>query len=155
MEEKGISKRRKTLERELEWVRMSPKARHAKSKARLSAYESLMNEDVKEREQKLEIFIPNGPRLGDFVIDAKGVAKAFGDKLLFKDLEFSLPPNGIVSNWPQWSRKTTLFRMIMNMESADKGEFNVGETVVIGYADQTILLSILKNSISGSFGWTG
>ena len=138
MEEKGISKRRKTLERELEWVRMSPKARHAKSKARLSAYESLMNEDVKEREQKLEIFIPNGPRLGDFVIDAKGVAKAFGDKLLFEDLEFSLPPNGIVGViGPNGAGKTTLFRMIMNLESADKGEFNVGETVVIGYADQT------------------
>lgn len=138
MEEKGISKRRKTLERELEWVRMSPKARHAKSKARLSAYESLMNEDVKEREQKLEIFIPNGPRLGDFVIDAKGVAKAFGDKLLFEDLDFSLPPNGIVGViGPNGAGKTTLFRMIMDMEKADKGEFNVGETVVIGYADQT------------------
>lgn len=136
-EEKGLSKRRKTLERELEWVRMSPKARHAKSKARLSAYESLMNEDVKAREQKLEIFIPNGPRLGDKVIEAHSVSKAFGDKLLFENLEFTLPPNGIVGIiGPNGAGKTTLFRMIMGMESADKGTFSVGETVVPGYADQ-------------------
>ena len=136
-EEKGMSKRRKTLERELEWVRMSPKARHAKSKARLGAYESLMNEDVKEREQKLELFIPNGPRLGNQVIEAHGVSKAFGNKLLFEDLEFTLPPNGIVGIiGPNGAGKTTLFRMIMGMETADKGSFNVGETVVIGYADQ-------------------
>jgi len=137
-EEKGISKRRKTLERELEWVRMSPKARQAKSKARLSAYESLLNEDIKEREQKLEIFIPNGPRLGDHVIEAHGVSKAFGDKLLFEDLEFTLPPNGIVGViGPNGAGKTTLFRMIMGMEQVDKGTFSVGETVTIGYADQT------------------
>jgi energy-dependent translational throttle protein EttA len=137
MEEKGISKRRKTLERELEWVRMSPKARQAKSKARLNAYESLMNEDVKEREQKLEIFIPNGPRLGNNVIEAHSVAKAYGEKLLFEDLEFTLPPNGIVGViGPNGAGKTTLFRMIMGMEKADKGTFTVGETVLLGYADQ-------------------
>jgi len=137
MEEKGISKRRKTLEHELEWVRMSPKARQAKSKARLSAYESLMNEDVKEREQKLEIFIPNGPRLGNNVIEAHSVAKAYGDKLLFEDLEFTLPPNGIVGViGPNGAGKTTLFRMIMGIEKADKGTFSVGETVTLGYADQ-------------------
>jgi ATP-binding cassette ChvD family protein len=137
MEEKGISKRRKTLERELEWVRMSPKARQAKSKARLSAYESLMNEDVKEREQKLEIFIPNGPRLGNNVIEAHSVAKAYGEKLLFEDLEFTLPPNGIVGViGPNGAGKTTLFRMIMGIEKADKGTFSVGETVTLGYADQ-------------------
>jgi energy-dependent translational throttle protein EttA len=137
VEEKGISKRRKTLERELEWVRMSPKARHAKSKARLGAYESLMNEDVKEREQKLELFIPNGPRLGNMVIEAHGVSKAFGNKLLFEDLEFTLPPNGIVGIiGPNGAGKTTLFRMIMGMENPDKGTFKVGETVVLGYADQ-------------------
>lgn len=136
-EEKGLSKRRKTLERELEWVRMSPKARHAKSKARLSAYESLMNEDVKEREQKLEIFIPNGPRLGDKVIEAHNVSKAFGEKLLFEDLEFVLPPNGIVGViGPNGAGKTTLFRMIMGMEQADGGTFSVGDTVALGYADQ-------------------
>jgi ATP-binding cassette ChvD family protein len=137
MEEKGVSKRRKTLERELEWVRMSPKARQAKSKARLNAYESLMSQDVKEREQKLEIFIPNGPRLGNNVIEAKGVSKAYGDKLLFEDLEFNLPPNGIVGViGPNGAGKTTLFRMIMGIEQADKGSFSVGETVVLGYADQ-------------------
>jgi energy-dependent translational throttle protein EttA len=137
MEEKGISKRRKTLERELEWVRMSPKARQAKSKARLNAYESLMNEDVKEREQKLEIFIPNGPRLGTNVIEARSVAKAYGEKLLFEDLEFTLPPNGIVGViGPNGAGKTTLFRMIMGIEKADKGTFTVGETVQLGYADQ-------------------
>ncbi|MDA3930430.1 MAG: energy-dependent translational throttle protein EttA [Prolixibacteraceae bacterium] len=137
-EEKGVSKRRKTLERELEWVRMSPKARHAKSKARLGAYESLMNEDVKEREQKLELFIPNGPRLGQHVIEANGVSKAYGEKLLFEDLEFILPPNGIVGIiGPNGAGKTTLFRMIMEMVKADKGTFSVGETVVLGYADQS------------------
>jgi len=137
MEEKGISKRRKTLERELEWVRMSPKARHAKSKARLGAYESLMNEDVKEKELKLELFIPNGPRLGNQVIEAHGVSKAFANKLLFEDLEFTLPPNGIVGIiGPNGAGKTTLFRMIMGIETADKGSFKVGETVVLGYADQ-------------------
>ncbi|MCF8357714.1 MAG: energy-dependent translational throttle protein EttA [Prolixibacteraceae bacterium] len=136
-EEKGVSKRRKTLERELEWVRMSPKARHAKSKARLNAYESLMNADVKEREQKLEIAIPNGPRLGDQVIEAHDVAKGFGDRLLFENLEFTLPPNGIVGViGPNGAGKTTLFRMIMGMEKVDKGSFVVGDTVVPGYADQ-------------------
>lgn len=137
-EEKGLSKRRKTLERELEWVRMAPKARHAKSKARLSAYESLMSEDIKEREQKLEIFIPNGPRLGDKVIEAHGVSKAFGEKVLFENLEFTLPPNGIVGViGPNGAGKTTLFRMIMEMEKPDSGTFSVGETVQLGYADQT------------------
>jgi ATP-binding cassette ChvD family protein len=137
-EEKTVSKRRKTLEHELEWVRMSPKARHAKSKARLGAYESLMNEDVKEREQKLEIFIPNGPRLGNNVIEAQEVSKSFGDRLLFENLEFNLPPNGIVGViGPNGAGKTTLFRMIMGIEQADKGTFSVGDTVVIGYADQS------------------
>jgi len=136
-EEKRISKRRKTLEHELEWVRMSPKARQAKSKARLNAYESLMSQDVKEREQKLEIFIPNGPRLGTNVIEAQGVSKAYGEKLLFDDLEFNLPPNGIVGViGPNGAGKTTLFRMIMGLEKADKGTFSVGETVTLGYADQ-------------------
>jgi len=137
MEEKGVSKRRKTLERELEWVRMSPKARHAKSKARLSAYEKLLNEDVKQKEDRLEIFIPNGPRLGNKVIESKGVSKAFSERLLFEDLNFSLPPNGIVGViGPNGAGKTTLFRMIMGMEQANAGTFEVGETVVIGYADQ-------------------
>ncbi|MCF8361393.1 MAG: energy-dependent translational throttle protein EttA [Prolixibacteraceae bacterium] len=137
-EEKGVSKRRKTLERELEWVRMAPKARHAKSKARLNAYESLMSEDIKEREKKLEIFIPNGPRLGDKVIEAHQVSKAFGDKLLFEDLEFTLPPNGIVGViGPNGAGKTTLFRMIMGMEQPTSGTFSVGESVQLGYADQT------------------
>ncbi len=137
MEEKGASKRRKTLERELEWVRMSPKARHAKSKARLSAYEKLLNEDVKQKEERLEIFIPNGPRLGNKVIESHGVSKAFGDRLLFEDLDFSLPPNGIVGIiGPNGAGKTTLFRMIMGMEPATSGTFEVGTTVVIGYADQ-------------------
>jgi ATP-binding cassette ChvD family protein len=138
MEEKGISRRRKTLERELEWVRMSPKARHAKSKARLSSYEKLLNEDVKQKEDKLEIFIPNGPRLGNKVIEAKSVSKAFGDKLLFENLEFMLPPNGIVGViGPNGAGKTTLFRLIMRMETVDSGNFELGETVKIGYADQT------------------
>ena len=137
VEEKGNVKRRKILERELEWVRMSPKARHAKSKARLGAYESLLNQDVRAKEEKLEIFIPNGPRLGDKVIKATHVAKSFGDKLLFDDLEFSLPPNGIVGViGPNGAGKTTLFRMIMNQEKANKGLFEIGETVVLGYVDQ-------------------
>jgi sulfate-transporting ATPase len=137
MEEKGVSKRRKTLERELEWVKMSPKARQAKSKARLGAYEKLLNEDVKQKEDKLELFIPNGPRLGDKVIEAHGVSKAFGDRLLFEGLEFVLPPNGIVGViGPNGAGKTTLFRMILGLEKIDSGSFSVGETVKIGYADQ-------------------
>ena len=137
MEEKQASKRRKTLERELEWVRMAPKARQAKGKARLSAYDKMLNEEQKEREEKLEIFIPNGPRLGNKVVNAEGVGKAFGDKLLFEDLNFMLPPNGIVGViGPNGAGKTTLFRMIMGMEKADKGTFEVGETVKIGYVDQ-------------------
>ena len=137
-EEKQVSKRRKTLERELEWINMAPKARHAKGKARLNSYEALLNEDQKEREAKLEIFIPNGPRLGNKVIEAQHVAKAFGDKLLFDDLNFMLPPNGIVGViGPNSAGKTTLFKMIMGMESIDKGTFEVGETVQVGYADQT------------------
>ena len=137
MEEKQASKRRKTLERELEWVRMAPKARQAKSKARLGAYDKMLNEEQKEREEKLEIFIPNGPRLGNKVINAEGVAKAYGDRVLFEDLNFMLPPNGIVGViGPNGAGKTTLFRMIMGMESADKGTFSVGETVKVGYVDQ-------------------
>ncbi|MBW6501612.1 MAG: energy-dependent translational throttle protein EttA [Bacteroidales bacterium] len=138
IEEKGNVKRRKILERELEWVRMSPKARHAKSKARLGAYENLLNQDVKAKEEKLEIFIPNGPRLGDKVIAASHVAKSFGDKLLFEDLEFKLPPNGIVGViGPNGAGKTTLFRMIMGQEKPTKGDFQIGETVVLGYVDQS------------------
>ena len=138
MEEKQVSKRRKTLERELEWINMAPKARQAKGKARLNSYEALLNEDQKEREAKLEIFIPNGPRLGNKVIEAQHVAKAFGEKLLFDDLNFMLPPNGIVGViGPNGAGKTTLFKMIMGMESIDKGTFEVGETVKVGYADQT------------------
>ena len=137
-EEKQASKRRKTLERELEWINMAPKARQAKGKARLNSYEALLYEDQKEREAKLEIFIPNGPRLGNKVIEAQHVAKAFGDKLLFDDLNFMLPPNGIVGViGPNGAGKTTLFKMIMGMESIDKGSFEVGETVKVGYADQT------------------
>ena len=137
MEEKQASKRRKTLERELEWVRMAPKARQAKGKARLAAYDRMLNEEQKEREEKLEIFIPNGPRLGNKVINAEGVSKAFGDKLLFENLDFMLPPNGIVGIiGPNGAGKTTLFRMIMGMEQADKGTFAVGETVRVGYVDQ-------------------
>ena len=137
-EEKQASKRRKTLERELEWINMASKARQAKGKARLNSYEALLNEDQKEREAKLEIFIPNGPRLGNKVIEAQHVAKAFGDKLLFDDLNFMLPPNGIVGViGPNGAGKTTLFKMIMGMESIDKGSFEVGETVKVGYADQT------------------
>lgn len=137
MEEKTASKRRKTLERELEWVRMAPKARQAKGKARLNSYDKLMNEDVKEKEEKLEIFIPNGPRLGNKVIEAKHVAKAYGDKLLFDDLNFMLPPNGIVGViGPNGAGKTTLFRLIMGLDKVDKGEFEVGETVKVAYVDQ-------------------
>ncbi|MBR1427256.1 MAG: energy-dependent translational throttle protein EttA [Paludibacteraceae bacterium] len=137
MEEKQASKRRKTLERELEWVRMAPKARQAKSKARLGAYDRMLNEEQKEREEKLEIFIPNGPRLGNKVINAEGVSKAYGERVLFEDMNFMLPPNGIVGViGPNGAGKTTLFRMIMGMETADKGHFEVGETVKIGYVDQ-------------------
>ncbi len=136
-EEKQASKRRKTLERELEWVHMAPKARQAKGKARLAAYDKMLNEEQKEREEKLEIFIPNGPRLGNKVINAEGVAKAFGEKVLFEDLNFMLPPNGIVGViGPNGAGKTTLFRMIMGMEKPDKGTFSVGETVKVGYVDQ-------------------
>ena len=136
-EEKQASKRRKTLERELEWVRMAPKARQAKGKARLNSYDRLLNEDQKEREEKLEIFIPNGPRLGNKVIETSGLAKAFGSKQLFKDLNFSLPPNGIVGViGPNGAGKTTLFKLIMGLESPDAGTFDVGETVKIAYVDQ-------------------
>lgn len=138
MEEKQESKRRKTLERELEWVRMSPKARHAKSKARLSAYDRMLNEDTKQKEEKLEIFIPNGPRLGDKVIVANNITKAFDDKLLFENFSFSLPPAGIVGIiGPNGAGKTTLFRMIMDQVKPDSGHFEIGETVKIGYVDQT------------------
>lgn len=137
MEEKTESRRRKTLERELEWVRMAPRARHAKQKARIGAYERLLNEDTKQKEEKLEIFIPNGPRLGNKVLEANQVKKAFGDKLLFEDLTFALPPAGIVGIiGPNGAGKTTLFRMIMGQEIADSGEFVVGETVKLGYVDQ-------------------
>ena len=137
LEEKQASKRRKTLERELEWIRMAPSARHAKGKARLNSYDALMNEDQKEREEKLEIFIPNGPRLGNKVINAIDVSKAFEEKLLFENLNFILPPNGIVGIiGPNGAGKTTLFRMIMGTEKVDKGTFVVGETVKIGYVDQ-------------------
>ncbi|WP_165021316.1 MULTISPECIES: energy-dependent translational throttle protein EttA [unclassified Dysgonomonas] len=137
-EEKQASKRRKTLERELDWVRMAPKARQAKGRARLNEYEKLLNSDQKEREEKLEIFIPNGPRLGNKVIEAHGVSKAFGDKLLFDNLEFMLPPSGIVGIiGPNGAGKTTLFRLIQGLETADKGTFEVGETVKIGYVDQS------------------
>ena len=137
IEEKTASKRRKTLERELEWVKMAPKARQAKGKARLNSYDRLLNEDQKEKEEKLEIFIPNGPRLGNKVIEAKGVRKAYGDKLLFDQLEFSLPPNGIVGViGPNGAGKTTLFRLIMGLEKVDAGTFEVGETVKLAYVDQ-------------------
>jgi energy-dependent translational throttle protein EttA len=138
MEEKQESKRRKTLERELDWVRMSPKARQAKGKARLSAYEKLLNEDTREKEERLELYIPNGPRLGSSVIEASGVAKSFGDKLLFENLNFSLPPAGIVGViGPNGAGKTTLFRMIIGSETPTAGKFTVGETVKIGYVDQS------------------
>ena len=137
MEEKVASKRRKTLERELEWVRMAPKARQAKGKARLNSYDKLLGEDQKEKEQKLEIFIPNGPRLGNKVIEAQHVAKAFGEKQLFLDLNFMLPPNGIIGViGPNGAGKTTLFRLIMELEKADAGTFEVGETVKLSYVDQ-------------------
>ncbi len=136
-EEKTESKRRKTLQRELEWVRMAPKARQAKGKARLNSYEKLLNEDVRQKEEKLEIFIPNGPRLGNKVIEAQHVKKAFGHKLLFDDLNFMLPPNGIVGViGPNGAGKTTLFRLIMGLEKPDGGTFEVGETVKLAYVDQ-------------------
>jgi ATP-binding cassette ChvD family protein len=138
MEEKQESKRRKTLERELEWVRMSPKARHAKSKARLAAYDKMINEDSKQKEEKLEIFIPNGPRLGDKVLVANEITKSFDDKLLFEKFSFALPPAGIVGIiGPNGAGKTTLFRLMMNLVEADAGSFEIGETVKLGYVDQT------------------
>ncbi len=155
-EEKQESKRRKTLDRELEWVRMAPKARHAKSKARLSAYDKMLNEDSKQKEEKLEIFIPNGPRLGNNVIEAKNVTKGYGDRVLFENLNFTLPPAGIVGIiGPNGAGKTTLFRLIMGMEKADAGTFNVGETVKVSYVDQqhksidpdkTVFQTIAENS---------
>lgn len=136
-EEKTASKRRKTLERELEWVRLAPKARQAKGKARLNSYEQMLNQEQKEREEKLEIFIPNGPRLGNKVIEAQHVKKAFGEKTLFNDLNFMLPPNGIVGViGPNGAGKTTLFRLIMGLETTDEGTFEVGETVKLAYVDQ-------------------
>lgn len=136
-EEKAASKRRKTLERELEWVRMAPKARQAKGKARLNSYDRLLNEDQKEKEQHLEIFIPNGPRLGNNVIEAQSISKSFGDKLLYKDLSFTLPPAGIIGViGPNGVGKTTLFRLIMGLETPDTGSFSVGETVKLAYVDQ-------------------
>ena len=136
-EEKTASKRRKALERELEWIHMAPKARQAKGKARLNSYDAMLNEEQKEREERLEIFIPNGPRLGNKVIEAEHVAKAFGDKVLFKDLNFMLPPNGIVGViGPNGAGKTTLFRLIMGLEKVDGGSFSVGETVKLAYVDQ-------------------
>ncbi len=137
MEEKQESKRRKTLERELEWVRMGPKARHAKSKARLSAYDKMLNEDTKQKEERLEIYIPNGPRLGDVVIEARDVSKVFGDRILYEHLNFSLPPAGIVGViGANGTGKTTLFRMIMGLEPPTSGSFRVGETVKLAYVDQ-------------------
>ncbi len=136
-EEKSASKRQKTLQRELEWVRMAPKARQAKGKARLNSYEQMLNQEQKEREEKLEIFIPNGPRLGNKVIEAQHVKKAFGEKVLFNDLNFTLPPNGIVGViGPNGAGKTTLFRLIMGLDNADGGTFEVGETVKLAYVDQ-------------------
>jgi ATP-binding cassette ChvD family protein len=137
MEEKVASKRRKTLQRELEWVRMAPKARQAKGKARLNSYDRMLNEETKEREERLEIYIPNGPRLGHKVIEAHGVCKAYGDRVLIRDLDFTLPPNGIVGViGPNGAGKTTLFRMIMGLEKPDSGTFEVGETVKLAYVDQ-------------------
>lgn len=136
-EEKAASKRRKTLERELEWVRMAPKARQAKGKARLNSYDRLLNEDQKEKEQHLEIFIPNGPRLGNNVIEAQGISKSFGEKVLYKDLTFTLPPAGIIGViGPNGVGKTTLFRLIMGLETPDSGTFSIGETVKLAYVDQ-------------------
>ena len=136
-EEKAESRRRKTLERELEWVHMAPKARQAKGKARLNAYEKMLNEDTKQKEERLEIYIPNGPRLGTNVIEAVHVRKAYGDKVLFDDLNFKLPPAGIVGViGPNGAGKTTLFRMIMGLEKPDDGTFEVGPTVKLGYVDQ-------------------
>ena len=136
-EEKAASKRRKTLERELEWVRMAPKARQAKGKARLNSYDRLLNEDQKEKEQHLEIFIPNGPRLGNNVIEAQGISKSFGEKVLYKNLTFTLPPAGIIGViGPNGVGKTTLFRLIMGLETPDSGTFSVGETVKLAYVDQ-------------------
>lgn len=137
-EEKGSQKRKKTLERELEWVRMAPKARHAKSKARLSAYDKMLNEDVKQKEEKLEIFIPNGPRLGDKVIEMEGVKKGYGDRILFDNLSFKLPPAGIIGViGPNGAGKTTLFKLIMEQLEADAGAIEIGDTVKISYVDQT------------------
>lgn len=137
-EEKVASKRRKTLERELEWVRMAPKARQAKGKARLKSYESMLNQEQRDREERLEIYIPNGPRLGNKVIEAHGLCKSFGDKVLIRDLDFMLPPNGIVGViGPNGAGKTTLFRMIMGLETPDAGTFEVGETVKVSYVDQS------------------
>ena len=137
MEEKTESRRRKTLENELEWVRMAPKARQSKGKARLNSYEKMLNEDVKQKEERLEIYIPNGPRLGNQVIEVKNVSKAFGEKVLFEDLNFMLPPGGIVGIiGPNGAGKTTLFRLIMGIDKPDNGEFIVGETVKVGYIDQ-------------------
>ncbi|MCK5729822.1 MAG: energy-dependent translational throttle protein EttA [Draconibacterium sp.] len=137
-EEKGHSKRRKTLERELEWVRMAPKARHAKSKARLNAYDKMLNEDVNQKEEKLEIFIPNGPRLGDKVVEMEGVSKGFGERILFEDLTFKLPPAGIIGViGPNGAGKTTLFKLIMKQLEADSGNIEIGDTVKISYVDQT------------------
>jgi energy-dependent translational throttle protein EttA len=136
-EEKTESKRRKTLERELDWVRMNPKGRHAKAKARLNSYDKMLNEDVKQKEERLEIYIPNGPRLGSKVVEAQGISKAFGDKVLFENFSFSLPPAGIVGIiGPNGAGKTTLFRMVMGQETPDKGSFDFGETVQLGYVDQ-------------------
>jgi len=137
-EEKSHSKRRKTLERELEWVRMAPKARHAKSKARLNAYDKMLNEDAKQKEEKLEIFIPNGPRLGDKVVEMKGVTKGFGERILFENLTFKLPPAGIIGViGPNGAGKTTLFKLIMKQLEADSGKIEIGDTVKISYVDQT------------------
>src|SRR5208337_2993863 len=137
-EEKTESKRRKTLERELEWVRMAHKARQAKSKARLAAYDKMLNEDAKQKEDRLEIYIPNGPRLGEKVLEIKNVSKAYSDKVLFDDLTFNLPPAGIVGIiGPNGAGKTTLFRLIMGIEKPDSGFFEIGETVKVGYVDQT------------------
>lgn len=138
LEEKGYSKRRKTLECELEWVRMAPKARHAKSKARLNAYDKLLNEESNKKEEKLEIFIPNGPRLGDKVVEMEGVSKGFGDKILFEDLTFTLPPAGIIGViGPNGAGKTTLFKLIMKQLESDSGKIEIGDTVKISYVDQT------------------